>query len=72
MTTTNKLNVGDKVGYDETHRDTRWTKIGTVIEINEDGRCRVKWEKWVYASGFERVDTKRTWVKAARLKLLSA
>lgn len=65
------IKIGDRVSYAETFHDTNWIKVGVVIDVNEHGRCRVKWEKWIYPSGFERIDTKRTWVKAARLVVLT-
>jgi ribosomal protein L35AE/L33A len=62
------LKIGDAVNYPESCRGFKWVKIGEVVEINgEAGRVRVKWSKWVYETGGEKVDTKRTWIASHRL-----
>ncbi len=66
--TATQINIGDEVKLNETFHGIKWTKIGTAIEISENGmRIRVQWIKWVYESGHEKIDTKRTWVATKRL-----
>lgn len=62
------LQIGTEVRYPETFRGIRWVKVGTVVELGENGRVRVQWNRWEYPSGHVRPDGKRTWVKAAKLK----
>ena len=51
--------VGNEVRYDECVQGIRWTKVGTVIEVDDAaGRARVLWDRWEYPSGHVKKDGK--------------
>lgn len=63
--------LNDRVAYSETLRGAgRVMKFGNVVEIgagDNEGRIRVRWDFWLYESGYKKQDGKRTWVKSSRL-----